>query len=232
MRPRSLRVTGTVTSLAGLALSGPALTAANATPPAQPLSLQQLVAATPRAGAVSPAPGETVAFSDAAWVRQQLQQPWLTPVERADLQTSPVAASAPSPAALSVEVPPPLAAMPAEDPVMSGGRNGEDAVGATIAWFRAELGVSDDGTKIVPVGTPNDSEWAALSLGTITSDGRTSLASQPDTQVGTAAVDEDTGPVVQPFGLPCTSTRFEADISVDIEGSGAWSSHPACTTSA
>jgi hypothetical protein len=233
MRSRSLGVTGTVTSLAGLALSGPVLAAASAVPPASPpLSLQQLVAATPRAGAVSPAPGETVAFSDAAWVRHELQQPWLTPAERAYLEALPVAASAPSPAALSAEAPPSLAAAPAGDPVMSGGCNFEDALGVTIAWFHAYLGFSDNGTKITQVSTPNNYEWeSALSLNTITYDGSTFATSQPDTEVGEATA-KDTGLFTQSFGLPLTSTQFEADIYFDMEGSGAWSSHPVCTTSA
>ncbi len=115
---------------------------------------------------------------------------------------------------------------------MSGGCNFEDAVGVTIARFHVHQGFSDNGTKITQVSTPNNYEWAsALSLNTITYDGSTFSTSQPDTQVGEATA-KDTGLFTRSFGPPLTSTQFEADISFDMEGSGVWSSHPVCTTSA
>ncbi|MCK4178041.1 hypothetical protein [Aciditerrimonas ferrireducens] len=189
------------------------------------------MAITPRGGSVSPAPGQTVAFSDAAWVRHELEQPWLTPAERAYLEALPVAASAPSPAALAAEAPPSLAAVPAGDPVMSGGCNFEDVFGATIAWFHAYLGFSDNGTKITQVSTPNNDVWeSALSLNSVTYEGSSFSTSQPATGVEQATA-LDTGRFIQSFGVPFTTIELDANIHFDMDGSGAWSSHPVCTSS-
>lgn len=233
MSVRAVGKTTVVTSLLGAAAAGPmALGGALPPGPSRPLTLQQLVAAVPRTSPVAPSPGETVTFADAAWVRHELTEPWLTPEERAYLEALPVAASVPTPGELAAGAPPGLAsAAPPGDPVMSGGCSFEDVYGATVAWFHAYLGFSENGTKITQVSTPNNYVWeSVLSLATISYDGSTFTTSQPDTGVGEATA-KDTGLFTQSFGIPFTTIQFEADINFDMSGSGAWSSHPVCSTS-
>ena len=130
--------------------AGPASAAADS-----PMTLTQLMAATPAELQVQLSPGQNVDLPAKSWVENEIGKSWLTPAERQYLMNIPVSVSEPSESQMSAGAPSSLvAAAPAGDPVMSGQCNYSTIGGSW--WYHSYLGFSDNGTVITNVSSPND----------------------------------------------------------------------------
>lgn len=197
-----------------------------------PMSLQQLISATPRPHLLRVHPGQVVDLPDAPWVARQLAQPWLTPQERAYLDRVPTAVTDAAPTAASVlgaNEPAGLAAATGTsgDPVMSGGCTWADEYGFTVMSFYAYLGFSDNLVSAitqvsVPSVVPNITAWGA---GTVTYGGYSFTTSNPDVGVWSATANV-TGYFTQTIGPFAVS--HEADITWTFEADGGWGHNTLC----
>jgi len=122
-----------------------------------PMTLAQLVAATPTEPQVPLSPGQSVNLPVMSWVDNMLGQTWLTQAEYQYLINIPISVSEPSTSQLSVAAPSPF--------VWSGGGSGYSTTMSgqctynTIGgswWYRSTLAFAYDGTHITAVGNPTD----------------------------------------------------------------------------